>query len=118
MLRMREIVGLAAIVAICGGIPAEACHTDVHYTKTQIDDARIRLYEHEDRLWDKDPAGFEQKAPLVGQLLSSQQVYEDLLQDFEAHPKRFEHQYPFLWRVLDGDILFHEKHPFEPPITL
>jgi hypothetical protein len=118
MLCMRKIVYLAAAVAVCGGMPAEACHTDVHYTKTQIDDAHIRLYEHEDRLWDKDPARFDRKDPLIGELLSSQLVYENLLQDFEAHPKRFERQYPFLWRVLDGDMLYHEKHPFEPPTAL
>jgi len=108
---------MVAAVTVWGSVPAEACHVQIHYTKSEIDAAHIALYEHEEKLQDNNPTGFDQKHPLLGQLLSNQEVHDNLLQQFESHPKHFEHQYPFLWKVLDGDRLDHEKHPFAPPIS-
>jgi len=113
----RDMVLMIAVGTVWVNVAAKACHVTIHYTKAEIDEAHIRLYEHEERLMDKNPAGFDQKYPLLDQMLSNHGVYLNLLQGFESHRKVFEHQNPFLWRVLDGDMLYHEKHPFAPPIS-
>jgi hypothetical protein len=114
---LRIIVWILAIVSNWVSAPAEACSVQIHFSKSQIEAAHIALYEREEKLWDQNPAPFDLKHPLLGELLSNQGVYDNLLQNWESHPVRFEHQNSFLWRVLDGDMLYHEKHPFEPAIS-
>jgi hypothetical protein len=117
MLRLREMVSIVTALTVWSSVPTEAGSVQIHHSESEIEAANIALYEREVGLRDEHPARFDHKHPLLGQLLSNQAVYEHLLQKFESHPKRFEHYHPFLWRVLDGDWLYHEKHPFEPPIS-
>jgi hypothetical protein len=47
-------------------------------------------------------------------LLSDQAVYEELLEKWKEHPARFERNHLCLWHLLDGDMLYHMRHPFVP----
>jgi hypothetical protein len=111
MIRLREVVYVCAAATVFGSVPARACHVQIHYTKAQINAAHIALYEHELKLQDKNPTGFDRAHPLLGALLANQGVYGNLVQQFESHPQQFEQQNPFLSKVLEGDTLYQEKHP-------
>jgi hypothetical protein len=106
----------AAVLLICA--PTKACHVAVHYSKAQIDAADIRLYERDVRTRDRDITLFDQRHPLLGQVLGNQQVYERELHDWKSHPGLFDREHPGLSRVLEGDMLYHKKHPFESPTLI
>jgi MYXO-CTERM domain-containing protein len=93
----------------------KACPVVVHYSKAQIEAADLRLYERDVHTRDLDITRFDQKHPLIGQVLGNQQFYEQELHAWQSHPAVFDHEHPGLSRVLEGDMLYHKKHPYEPP---
>jgi hypothetical protein len=103
----------AAVFLTCAR--TKACHVVVHYSKAQIEAADLRLYERDVHTRDLDITRFDQKHPLIGQVLGNQQFYEQELHAWQSHPGRFDHEHPGLSRVLEGDLLYHKKHPYEPP---
>jgi hypothetical protein len=103
----------AAVFLTCAR--TKACHVVVHYSKAQIEAADLRLYERDVHTRDLDITRFDQKHPLIGQVLGNQQFYEQELHAWQSHPGRFDHEHPGLSRVLEGDMLYHKKHPYEPP---
>jgi hypothetical protein len=78
--------------------------------------AALKIYEHEVVLRDRDPEKFDQIHKLGGRLLASEAVYEQLLHEWKAHPVKFENAHECVWRVLEGDMYYHELHPFQPPV--
>jgi hypothetical protein len=119
LLRGRgRITGWIAAVVCSTCVQTRACHVQVHFTKAEVDAANIRLYDRDVSERDRDITGFDQKHGMLGEVLGSQQFYEQELLAWKSHPVRFEHEHPGLGRVIDGDMLFHAKHPFEPSITV
>ncbi len=112
MRRSRGLIYAVAMSVLSTAEFAGACSIQVRYTQHEINEAREKLYEREFQLWDRDPTYFDLKDPLLGELLSSRSFFETELEKWKSHPIAFEHENPFLWRVLDGDWLYHEKHPF------
>jgi hypothetical protein len=112
----RKLTPWVAAVACFTCTHVNACHVTIHYTKAQIEAAHVRLYEQDVRVQALDPTNFDLKHPQIGQMLSSQQYYEQELLAWKSKPERFEHENPALWHVLDGDMLFHKRHPFQPSI--
>jgi hypothetical protein len=102
----------AAVFLTCA--PTNACHVAVHYSKAQIQAADIRLYERDVHTRDLDITRFDQKHHLLGEVLGNQQIFERELHDWKSHPGLFDHEHPGLSRVLEGDMLYHKKHPIEP----
>jgi hypothetical protein len=102
----------AAVFLTCAR--TNACHVAVHYSKAQIEAADIRLYERDVHTRDLDITRFDQKHHLLGQVLGSQQFFEQEWHDWKSHPGLFNHEHPGLSRILEGDMLYHKKHPIEP----
>jgi hypothetical protein len=94
---------------------SKACHVAVHYSKAQIEAADIRLYERDVHTRDLDVTRFDHNHPLLGKVLGHQQFFEQELHAWQSHPGVFDHEHPGLSRVLEGDLLYHKKHPYEPP---
>ena len=102
----------AALFLLCAR--AKACHVAVHYSKAEIEAADIRLYKRDVQNRDLDTTRFDEKHPLLGEVLGNQQVFEQEFHDWKSHPYLFNREHPGLSRVLEGDMLYHKKHPFEP----
>ena len=96
---------LCELNAFAGSVPV---------TKAEDQAARIHLYEHEMTLWSRDPSGFDHKYPTLGKVLASEQGFDDFLAE-RTFPRLLCVHTPFLWRVVDGDILYHELHPWQIP---
>ena len=89
----------------------------VHVTKAEDQAARIRLYEHEVKLRDENPTAFDHKFPTLGKVLASEQGFDEFLAE-RTFPRLLCVHTPFLWRVVDGDILYHRLHPWpSPPVV-
>jgi hypothetical protein len=86
----------------------------VHVTKAEDQAARIRLYEHEVTLRDEDPTAFDHRYPTLGKVLASEQGFDAFLAE-RTFPRLLCVHTPFLWRVVDGDILYHRIHPWPTP---
>ena len=84
----------------------------IHVTKGEDQAARIRLFEHETTLRDENPTGFDKKFPVLGKVLASEQGFDQFLAE-RTFPRLLCVHTPFLWRVIDGDILYHRIHPWE-----
>ena len=112
----KSTVSIVAIVlTLC--TPTWACHQIIRYTKAEIETANVRLYEHEVSQRARDISGFDQKHGLIGAMLGNQRVYEQELQAWKSHPGRFKREHHRLWRLLDGDMLYHKKRPYETSIS-
>ena len=115
--RGRAVVWLAAIgFSTC--VQARACEVTIHYTKAEIEAANIRLYERDVYERDRDITGFDQRRPMLGEVLGNQQFYEQELQAWKAHPVRFKHEHHSLWRVVDGERLYDKRHGIEPLVAV
>jgi len=108
----------AAAIIFCVGAGAEAGSIPIHRATMMPEAAALKLYEREVMLRDRDPQAFDRIHKLGGQLLSSEAVYEKLLDEWQEHPLRFEHNHQCVWRVLEGDMYYHELHPAAPPTVL
>jgi hypothetical protein len=106
---MAGLMAAALIALLTEGARAGSVHLDV--TKPEVQAARVRLYEHEVDLRDKDPEAFDHKYPVLGKVLASEQGYDEFLSKHTFDRLLCKHT-PFLWRVIDGDILYHRIHPF------
>jgi hypothetical protein len=107
------LLGLALFVLSNERASAGSVH--VNYTKAEVQAARIKLYEHEMALRDADPTRFDQHRPVLGRILASEQGFDSFLAK-HTFPRLLCVHTPFIWRVVDGDILYHKIHPFaEPP---
>ncbi len=104
----------AAIVYGCAAA-AQAGSIPIHHARALSEAAAVKIYEHEVALFDRDPQKFDQVHKLGGELLSSESVYEKLLHEWQAHRARFEQDHQCVWRVLEGDMYYHELHPSAPP---
>lgn len=113
MRRSRGIIYVVALSVVSTGTLANACHIIV-YTQAEINEAHLQLYKREVRSWDRDATKFDLKSPRIGELLSSERFFDSELEKWKSHPSAFEHNHPFFWQVLDGDWLYHKKHPFPP----
>jgi hypothetical protein len=109
---------LVLVVSSCLAVRTSACHVTIHYTKAQIEAADLRLYERDLSAWNRNPTTFDEKKPAIRELLGSQQVYENDLAERNSHPVKFEYEHSYLSKVLEGDVLYHEKHPNLPPLLL
>ena len=107
---------VAFVSLLC--VQTRACHVQIHYTKAEIDAAEIRRYESDMRERDRDITGFDARHGLLGEVLGSQQIFEQELQAWKSHTDQFELEHPSLWRVIEGDLLFHKKHPFDPSVVV
>ena len=83
----------------------------VHVTKPEVQSARILLYEHEMGLYKHDPTRFDEHRPVLGRILASEEGFDAYLAK-HTFPRLLCVHTPFLWRVIDGDILYHRLHPF------
>jgi hypothetical protein len=86
----------------------------VHHSKAQIETADIRFYERMVHARDVDTARFDHEHRLIGHALGSQQYYEHEWHKWELHPCIFAEYHLCLSRVLDGDMLYHERNPGQP----
>ena len=86
----------------------------VNYTKAEVQAARILLYEHEMGVYNRDPTRFDEHHPVLGRILASEAGYDAFLAK-HTFPRLLCVHTPFLWRVIDGDILYHKLHPFAKP---
>ncbi len=86
----------------------------VHVTKPEVQAARILLYEHEMGLYNSDPSRFDEHHPVLGRILASEEGFDAYLAK-HTFPRLLCKHTPFLWRVIDGDILYHRLHPFAKP---
>jgi PEP-CTERM motif len=92
----------------------QASAGSVHYTKAEVRAERIVLYEHEMGLYNRDPALFDEQHPVLGRILASEEGFDAFLAK-HTFPRLLCKHTPFLWRVIDGDILYHRLHPFAKP---
>lgn len=115
MRSLANVTPWVAAVACLTFTRVNACHVTI-YTKAEVEAAHVSLYEHDVKARDLNPTGFDQKNPKIGELLGSQQYYQQELQAWQSKPMRFEHENPTLWHVLDGDMRYHKTHPFGPSI--
>ena len=107
------MTGLRALVLFASWTEyARAGSVDIHLSKAGVEAARIRLYEHEMNLRAQDPASFDRKHPVLGKLLTGEKGLDDFLRQRTFHHGLLCVHTPFIWRVVDGDILYHKKHPF------
>ena len=110
------LVALALVVLSNDDARGGSVHSP--FTKAEVKESRIRLYEHEVNLRDQDPTAFDHKYPVLGQVLSSEAGYDKFLEERTFHHGLLCEHDPFLWRVVDGDILYHKLHPFiGPPLS-
>jgi hypothetical protein len=116
MHRSDRMTVLIVALALVMCTPTWACHETIHFTKAEIEGANIRLYERDVSERDRNLTGFDQKHGMVSAVLGSQQIYAQDLEAWRLHPDRFGHEHHGLWRVIDGDMLFHKKHPYQQPI--
>jgi hypothetical protein len=108
-------VGLFVVALVVPSIgPAQAGSVQVGLTRGDVDEARIRLYEHETELRDNDPVGFDNKFPVLGKVIANEQGYDLFLSDHTFKRLWCVHT-PFLWRVIEGDTLYHKLHPYGDP---
>jgi MYXO-CTERM domain-containing protein len=84
------------------------------FTKAEVEDARIQLYEREMNLRAENPTGFDHKYPVLGSILASEKGYDEFLSDHTFNRLLCVHT-PFIWRVVAGDIFYHRIHPFDTP---
>jgi hypothetical protein len=113
-MRLFEMAGLPALVLIV--VPnATATGGSVHigFTKAEVQAARVELYVHEMHLRAEDPTSFDHKYPVLGKILASEHGFDEFLAKHTFARLLCKHT-PFLWRVIDGDILYHKVHPFAP----
>jgi hypothetical protein len=106
------MAGLAAAALIAVSNQHSGAGT-VHLgsTKAEVEAARVRLYEHEMDMRDRNPAAFDHNHPLLGKVLASEQGLDEFLSKHTFH-KLWCKNTPFLWRVVYGDVLYHKIHPF------
>ncbi len=115
MLRFA-ITGLAAVALVASSrdnARAGSIHSPI--TKAEAREARILLYEHETSLRDANPAGFDHKHPVLGNLLAGEAGLGRFLSTHHFHHGLLCVHDPFIWRVVEGDILYHKLHPFSNP---
>ena len=111
---MASLTALALIALSNDDASAGSVHVGV--SKAEVQAARVRLYEHEMHVRAEDPKAFDQKYHLLGKVLASEQGYNEFLKEHMFSKLLCVHT-PFLWRVVDGDILYHKIHPFGPRAT-
>jgi hypothetical protein len=102
-MRRRGIITFSVACLFVTGGHVRACHTEIHYTKAQIQAAEIKLYEH---------------AVIKNVALGNEQTLQQLLAERSLHPRLFAAEHPELLKELKGDMLYHKKHPFSSPIVL
>ena len=111
-MRRFLMAGLMAVAPIAlSNQLATAGSVHLGPSKAEVQQARVELYEHEMHVRGKDPAAFDHKLPVLGKILASEQGYDQFLSEHTFRKLLCEHT-PFLWRVVDGDILYHKVHPF------
>jgi len=115
---LGKVGPFATAIIVWLGAGAEAGSIQLHHDRAKIEAADLRFYERQVMLRDLDPQKFDRVHPLGGRLLSSEAVYEKLLREWEEHPGRFEHDHECVWHVLDGDMIYHELHPYVPSVDL
>jgi hypothetical protein len=106
---LTSLVAVALIAVSNAAASGGSVHLGL--TKAEVQSARVELYEHEMHLHDEDPARFDHKFPVLGKILESEQGFDDFLAGHTFARLLCKHT-PFLWRVVDGDILYHRIHPF------
>ena len=102
---------LALALFVLSRCDAHAGSVTLGLAKADVREARIRLYEHEVGVRDQDPTAFDRKFPVLGKVLASEEGYDEFLSHHTFARLLCKHT-PFLWRVVDGDILYHMIHPF------
>jgi PEP-CTERM motif len=102
---------MALALIVLSNESASAGSVQLGVSKAEVQAARVRLYEHEMHLRDENPAAFDHKYHLLGKILASEQGYDAFLNEHTFSKLLCVHT-PFLWRVVDGDILYHRIHPF------
>jgi hypothetical protein len=106
------MAGLAAAALIAvSNEHAGAGPVYLGHTKAEVEAARVRLYEHEMDVRDRNPVAFDHKHPVLGKVLASEQGLDEFLSKHTFH-KLWCQNTPFLWRVVYGDVLYHKIHPF------
>ena len=60
---------------------------------------------------DENSTAFDHKYPVLGKILASEEGFDEFLSK-RTFPRLLCKHTPFLWRVVDGDILYHKLHPF------
>ena len=114
--RGRITLGIAAIGFSVSG-HARACHETVHYTKAQVDAANIRLYERNvsraraiSRVSTGNMGGSARCSGASSTTSRSWTTGNHIRSDSNASTTASA-------RMIDGDRLFHKKHPFDPTIS-
>jgi hypothetical protein len=116
-MRQLSAAGLLALALFVLSIEnAQAGSVTGVPTKAEVRAARILLYEHEMSVFDKDPTRFDEHDPVLGRILASEEGFDAFLAR-HTFPRLLCKHTPFLWRVIDGDILYHRLHPFAIPAT-
>jgi hypothetical protein len=116
-MRQLSAAGLLALALFVLSIEnAQAGSVTGVPTKAEVRAARILLYEHEMSVFDKDPTRFDEHHPVLGRILASEQGFDAFLAK-HTFPRLLCKHTPFLWRVIDGDILYHRLHPFAVPTS-
>ncbi len=112
-MRRYSQAGLLALALFV--LPNERASADsVRVTKPEVQAERILLYEHEMGLYNRDPTRFDEQHPVLGRILASEEGFDAYLAK-HTFPRLLCKHTPFLWRVIDGDILYHRLHPFAKP---
>lgn len=114
---MRSGLGFVGSIALVLGVlaaaPAEAGSIVLSHgidVPPRVEATNVALYLRDVARRDLAPEAFDDHHPPIGRILSEPTFYEETLSQWEAHPRGFEHEHRELWRVLDGDMLWHERH--------
>ena len=111
---MAGVLALILVASSHDVAPAGPVHSP--FTKAQAREARIELYEHELALRDANPSGVRLHThPLLGSVLSGEAGFDKFLAKHQFHHGLLCEHDPFIWRVVEGDILYHKLHPFSNP---
>lgn len=110
----RDFAGLLAFVlGLLAGLPARA--GSIHYSHSvdlppRVEATDLALYERDVARQDRDPEKFKHQHPSISRILSEPAYDREMLSRWEDHPWSFEHHHRELWRVLDGEMLWHQQH--------
>ena len=114
--KAARLAATAAVVLALGS-GTNAGSISIHHRTEVAEAADLKDYERAVKLRDMAPQKFDQIHKLAGELLSHESVYETLLHEWQEHPARFERDHRCVWHVLAGDMIYHEMHPYEPPLV-
>ena len=122
MTMLRKVIlccWIFVVCILCREVPARGSLILGHERSTLVQEREElrneRLYEAMVVARDHDPTRFDERHPILGELLTDHASFEYWLNRWQAHPARFEHWHPLFWRIIDGEWLESEP-PIIPPL--